>query len=218
MLDIFGMAKGGKEYRRLVAAFERIFGATIFFGTESMRSTARVVHRSRFNFLREAQIWYNRELNEPPEGEHFENVITLSDEFYNEIKGHPIPSDLEAIKLLAGAPAVLDLFMWLTYRCFTSKGPEAVPIFGPYGLVAQLGSVEYSRPKRFRAELEKWLKTIRTLWPCCPAHLDRTGLSLLLAQSAAITPRSSPLSLSDVGDHPALDIGGASRAGHLQYP
>ena len=52
MLDSFGMAKGGKEYRRLVAAFERIFGATIFFGTESMNATARVVHRSRFNFMR----------------------------------------------------------------------------------------------------------------------------------------------------------------------
>ena len=58
MLDTFGMTKGGKEYRRLVAAFERIFGATIFFGTESMTATARVVHRSRFNFLREAQVWY----------------------------------------------------------------------------------------------------------------------------------------------------------------
>ena len=33
MLDTFGMAKGGKEYRRLLAAFERIFGATILFGT-----------------------------------------------------------------------------------------------------------------------------------------------------------------------------------------
>jgi hypothetical protein len=30
MLEIFGMHKGGTEYRRLVAAFERIFGATIF--------------------------------------------------------------------------------------------------------------------------------------------------------------------------------------------
>jgi hypothetical protein len=34
-LDTFGLSKGGKEYRRLVSAFERIFGATIFFGTES---------------------------------------------------------------------------------------------------------------------------------------------------------------------------------------
>ena len=28
MLETFGMHKGGKEYRRLVAASERIFGAT----------------------------------------------------------------------------------------------------------------------------------------------------------------------------------------------
>jgi hypothetical protein len=26
------MQTGGKEYRRLVGAFERVFGATIFFG------------------------------------------------------------------------------------------------------------------------------------------------------------------------------------------
>lgn len=61
MLETFGMHKGGKEYRRLVAAFERIFGATIFFGTDSTTSKAKVVQRSRFNFLREAQIWYDRQ-------------------------------------------------------------------------------------------------------------------------------------------------------------
>ena len=57
MLDTFGMAKGGYEYRRLVAAFERIVGATIFFGTDTTGPRARVVQRSRFNFLREARIW-----------------------------------------------------------------------------------------------------------------------------------------------------------------
>lgn len=31
MLEMFGLANGGKEYRRLVAAFERIFGATNLF-------------------------------------------------------------------------------------------------------------------------------------------------------------------------------------------
>jgi len=61
MLDTFGMAKGGKEYRRLVAAFERIFGTTIFFGTDSARGGARFVHRCRFNFLRKAQICYDRD-------------------------------------------------------------------------------------------------------------------------------------------------------------
>jgi hypothetical protein len=171
MLETFGMHKGGKEYRRLVAAFERIFGATMFFGTDSMTSRARVVQRSRFNFLREAQIWYNRQPDQRVLSEDFENVIVLSDEFYQEIVAHPIPTDLEAVKVLAGAPAVLDLFMWLTYRCFVAKGTEAIPIFGPYGLVTQIGSVEYSRERRFIAKLEQWLKTIRVMWPECPARI-----------------------------------------------
>ena len=41
MLETFGMHKGGKEYRRLVAAFERIFGATIFFGTDTFQRNSQ---------------------------------------------------------------------------------------------------------------------------------------------------------------------------------
>jgi hypothetical protein len=110
MLDTFGMSKGGKEYRRLVEAFERIFGATIFFGTDQTRGTAKVVQQSRFNFLQEARIWYNRDTEQSVLSQGFENTIVLSDEFYREISSHPIPTDLEAVKVLAGAPAVLDLF------------------------------------------------------------------------------------------------------------
>ena len=66
MLETFGMQKGGKEYKRLVGAFERIFGATIFFGTDTMAGKAKLVQRSRFNFLQEAQIWYNRDLDQRP--------------------------------------------------------------------------------------------------------------------------------------------------------
>ena len=57
MLCTFGMQTGGKEYRRLVDAFERVFGATIFFGTNSLNSSAKVIQRSRFNFMREVQVW-----------------------------------------------------------------------------------------------------------------------------------------------------------------
>ena len=61
MLDSFGMQQGGTQYRRLVAAFQRIFGARIFFGTDSQREKAAVVHRARFNFMSEARIWYSRD-------------------------------------------------------------------------------------------------------------------------------------------------------------
>jgi hypothetical protein len=75
----------------------------------------------------------------------------LSDEFYSEIMNHPIPTDIDAVKVLASAPAVLDLFMWLAYRCFLSRREERIPLFGAFGLTAQLGSIEYTRPRRFRA-------------------------------------------------------------------
>jgi len=116
----------------------------------------------------------------------FENVIVLSDEFYQEITAHPIPTDLEAVKVLAGAPALLDLFLWLSYRCFLAATEEAIPLFGAFGLAQQLGSVEYSRPRRFRAKLGQWLDTIRALWPECPARLSHDGQSLLVGPGTAV--------------------------------
>jgi hypothetical protein len=186
MLETFGMQKGGKQYGRLVSAFERIFGATIFFGTDENKSAARVVNLARFNFLSEAQIWYNRARSGEPPSAECENVIVLSEEFYREIAAHPIPTDLDAVKVLVGAPAVLDLFMWLSYRCFTAKGEERIPIFGSGGLTAQLGSIEYSRPRRFRAKLEQWLDVIRTLWPECPVTTSSDGLTLRVRPATAV--------------------------------
>ena len=49
MLESFGMHTGGKEHSRLVCAFGRIFGARIFFGTDSFSRKAPIIHRSRFN-------------------------------------------------------------------------------------------------------------------------------------------------------------------------
>jgi hypothetical protein len=186
MLETFGMQKGGKEYRRLISAFERIFGATIFFGTDTIAGKAKMVQRSRFSFLREAQIWYDRNLDQSALPDQFENIIVLSDEFYREITAHPIPTDLEAVKVLAGAPAALDLFMWLSYRCFVATGQESIPLFGARGLANQLGSIEYSRPRRFRTKLEQWLEMIRVLWPDCPARITADGGFLLVNRGSAV--------------------------------
>jgi hypothetical protein len=143
---------------------------------DSVRTGSRVVHRCRFNFLREAQIWYDRDSFQDSGEEHFENVIVLSDEFYNEILAHPIPTDVDAVKALVSAPAVLDLFMWLVYRCFVAKREERIPLFGEFGLTAQLGSVEYTRPHREEVDRYQTLDVIlqegppRLRWRLAAAH------------------------------------------------
>lgn len=104
-------------------------------------------------------------------------MIVLSDEFYREIAAHPIPADLEAVKVLAGAPAALDLFMWLSYRCFLEKDKEIIPLFGAYGLADQLGSIEYARPRRFRVGRQELRWNRMPGWPFKPRqprhHPDR---------------------------------------------
>ncbi len=187
MLDTFGMQQGGSQYRRLIAAFQRVFGATIFFGTETQRK-ASVFHQTRFSFMSEARIWYNRDLDQQTLPGDCQNTIVLSDEFYEEITSHPIPTDLEAAKALSCAPAALDLFTWLTYRCYTADGPQRIPLFGELGLIHQLGNAEYSRPRKFREKLERWLDLVRVLWPECPAKTSSDGLYLVIERAFAIRP------------------------------
>ena len=188
MLVTFAMQQGGTQYRRLVAAFQRIFGATIFFGTDSQRERAAVVQRARFNFMSEAHIWYSRQPDQKLLPGDCQNVIVLSDEFYREILNHPIPADLEAAKALSSSPAALDLFMWLSYRCFTARGRERVPLFGDFGLINQLGSTDYARTRKFREKLGCWLDLIRSMWPECPASIDENGTGLFVDRANAVLP------------------------------
>jgi hypothetical protein len=188
MLDTFGMQQGGSRYRRLVGAFQRIFGATIFFGTDTQREPAAVVHRARFNFMSEARIWYSSDPEQRLLPGDCQNMIVLSDEFYHEILNHPIPTDLEAAKALSSSPAALALFMWLSYRCFTARGRERVPLFGDFGLISQLGSAECARPRKFRERLEGWLGLVRAMWPECPAFIDTDGTGLFLGRAQAVLP------------------------------
>jgi Plasmid encoded RepA protein len=191
MLDIFGMQQGGSQYRRLIAAFQRVFGTTIFFGTDTQHQKAMVTHQARFNFMREARIWYSRDPNQALLPGGFENEIVLSDEFFREVTTHSTPTDLEAAKALSCAPAALDLFMWLSYRCFTAKSQERVRIFGSFGLAAQLGSSDYARPRKFRERLERWLDMVRSLWPSCPAQITREGDYILVHPAIALAAKGA---------------------------
>lgn len=188
MLDTFAMQQGGTQYRRLVAAFQRIFGATIFFGTDSQRERAAVVHQAHFNFMSEARLWYSKDPDQKLLPRDCQNMVVLTDEFYREILSHPIPTDLEAAKALSSSPAALDLFMWLSYRCFTARGRERVPLFGDFGLISQLGSAEYARPRKFREKLEGWLDLVRAMWPQCPASIDKDGTGLSVDRANAVLP------------------------------
>ena len=186
-----GMHKGGKEYRRLVGAFEHIFGGPIFFGTDTLGGTARVVQRSRFSFFNEAQIWFSRNPDQYPVSDQFENVIVLSDEFYREITAHPIPADLEAIKVLAGTPAVLDLFMWLSYRCVMAKGREHSSVWAAWSSEPDWINRICSFPS-LSGEARRLAGLHPRLWPEWPAKISSDRMSLVVDHAYAVIGEGRP--------------------------
>ena len=40
----------------------------------------------------------------------------LTNELHNEFIAHPVPNDLEPVRVLAASPAVLDLLVWLSFH------------------------------------------------------------------------------------------------------
>ena len=184
ILEFFHLSKDGRHYRRIVEGFQRVFAATIFFGTEEQAGTSQMIDCARFHFFDSMHVWFsNPEMQHQPATDD-ENVIALSKSFYDEIDQHRIPVEREVLAALANAPGVLDFYVWLVWKSFTLRGHTArIPLLGPSGLAAQLGNAPYAVERTFRLTLQRWLRTVRALWPECPANLSGDGGSLIIRTS-----------------------------------
>ena len=62
--------------------------------------------------------------------------------------------------------------------------PAYVPLFAPSRLGSQSGTTEYPQ-RHFRHLIGQWLKTVKALWPECPADIVLDGDHLILMSSRA---------------------------------
>lgn len=187
ILEAFDLPRDGKTYRRLVEGFKRIFASTMFFGAEEELKTAAVWKGARFHFFDRMEIWYTKHVHQRnlPD-DKFRNVIELSEAFWDELQAHPIPVDFAAVRALADSPGALDFYMWLCWRCWKVRGVESIPLFGPGGLLGQLGVEGYGVRRNFRKTLRRWLIKTHAQWPECPAELSADGDYLVIGHHKAI--------------------------------
>lgn len=184
ILDEWGLAQNGAHYRRLADGFRRIFASTIFFGSSERTPRAEVWDCSRLHFFERMQLWFRPKLSRAQPGAR--NLVTLSDSFWEEIQSHPVPIDAEVVRALANNPGCLDLYTWLSWRCYQARTEELVPLFGAFGLATQLGVQDYERERKFRERLRRWLELVRLYWPECPATISPNGQHLRLAPATAL--------------------------------
>jgi len=204
MLDFFHLPKDGPHYRRLVGGFQRIFAATIFFGTDERPNGARLIDFSRFHFFDRMRLWFNADsIRDDTDQVPDENTITLSEAFHEEIDQHRIPVEREAIACLAHAPGTLDFYIWLVWKSWTLNAAQVrIPLFGPEGLSQQLGTTDYSADRFFRRKLQHWLRQVKVIWPECPATISDDG-RVLEVRSSKISPAIQTTTKPKVGSRTA---------------
>jgi replication initiator protein len=130
-LCYFDLPATGHYYKRTASAFQRIFGSTIFFGTDERRNQEIFLDWARFHFFDQLRLWYSRQGNlDSASISEFQNTITLSRAFFAEIQGHPIPVERRVVAALSNAPGILDFYTWLTWKCWTTKSSVVrIPLF-----------------------------------------------------------------------------------------
>jgi len=176
----FGLPPDGPHYRRLMDGFKRVFASTIFFGTDEQRGSAAAWDFARFCFFDRLRLWNSQA--DAPANDAKENMIVLSEAFWNEVRAHPIPLNREIVRAFTHAPGTLDFYMWLAWRSFKLTRVARIPLFGRNGLSAQLGAAEYGRERDFRRTVSRWIAAVRPFWPECPASLSADGKMLLIGR------------------------------------
>jgi hypothetical protein len=184
MLDFFRLFKDGKRYHRIMEGFKRIFGATIFFGANDEAEGKLVLDWARFHFFDRLHLWFHKDKTAPLNAPSDQNVVVLSEPFYDEINAHRIPVEREVVAALANAPGVLDLYRWLVWKTWLPNGHSVrIPLFTPGGLADQFGFTQYSAARYFRRKLSHWLAEVKAIWPQCPAQVSLDGQALVLHSS-----------------------------------
>ena len=128
--------------RRRVQTSVRQYG---FFGTKKERRGSEVWSTGRAHFFDRMSLWFrDEELGRAakPTRSRFPIVLGRTER----------SSDTRRYRggtHAAPKSGCLDLYTWLSWRCYKAKGTERVPLFGPQGLMNQLGVQEYARERKF---------------------------------------------------------------------
>jgi len=176
----------GRKYRLVVESLRRIRNASFSWEVEGEYGRERGLH---FIYIDEYDLLCDPKNPEQPP--LWDQYITLSERFWDEIRKHRIPSNLKGIIALKSRPAHLNFYIWLSYRIGAvfqetiAKGKEPktflIPFWGEQGLQEQMSSV-IERKNDFRIQVKRWMQSVREIWPNCPVEIEGDALRICVTK------------------------------------
>lgn len=102
------------------------------------------------------------------------STVTLSEEFYQQVKGHSFPLPLEALRACSGSTLIADAYMFLVYRLHGMHSPARISWDQ---LAKQFGS-NYARTRDFKLNFQKALKVALIMYPEAKVKAEKKFLVL----------------------------------------
>ena len=168
---------------RLRNQMRRLFNAHVQLVYEDERGEATV----NSPVASRTELWWDP--RRPDAQVLWESKIYLGEEFFNEIVGHPVPLDMNALKALKRSSLGLDLYMWLTYRTFALQSPLRLSwrqLYRQFGVDPSKAN-DKRTIQNFRRKVLRELGKIKIAWPDLN-YSTAKGVLVLLPSRPAITP------------------------------
>lgn len=182
ILKTFKIDPGKKGYTAIKNSLMRIFHSLMVIkdgrpNGVDWRSGIRVIKSWHLSFgddlspeQRESQMAFDGFL-----------FIELDLNFFNSLKKHKIPYDLNAVIALKDKPVPLTLYLFLVFRTWynlnVEKKPVSIPFFGKSGLQNQLSS-DIADKRNFRVKFKSWLSDVKEVWEECPVEIEGDTLAI----------------------------------------
>lgn len=105
----------------------------------------------------------------------WQSELELTEQFFNEIKAHPVPLDLRVYRALSKSPLAMDIYVWLTYRMFVLRASGKPVARVPWiGLMRQIGANYADTPeglRLFKFRFKQRLREVLLFYPEAHSHV-----------------------------------------------
>jgi hypothetical protein len=133
-------------------------------------------------------LWWDQRQpkGEPAWGSH----VILSERFFEEATGAPVPLDLRVMRALR-SPFEIDIYVWLTWRFFRLRRPVTIPWAS---LALQFGS-DYANPRHFKKRFLGYLRSVIAYYPTVRLESASSGLLLKPSPPHVTSRPAAPMKL-----------------------
>lgn len=154
------LVRGGRQRVEVMEQLRRLISAGIRIKETTYTDKVRRVKQTNLFIFTGSELVFRRDSftdDEPIWG----STVTLSDEFYEQIKGHSFPLPIEALRACSGSTLIADAYMFLVYRL---HGMRSTTRISWEQLAQQFGS-NYARTLDFKKNMLKALKVVLIMYP-----------------------------------------------------